>query len=438
MVLGVIGEGLIALLHIAPPGATFSSTLNSAYTTRLRDANHPGGISGLSTEQSARVKQGNCLAEIAAILFKAQHKQGGQAQLQQPKGSLMRIFEPIAAVVSQTSAQWYVRDSGVDGEHLREPLALAITLSAIGEAVEASCPAWACAIAEAWMVFLLVYDTSRPGKAPMLTAATAACTKHQIVASGAVLPARRTAERLAQVLAGGGQPPRTGLPTLVPDGLTPERHLQTALRVGHPMTAAAAPTDAVGHALQYSIDDPIDAETRRGLMRGALEELEHATIAENEFVLSKVHADVAKVLRAGSRPKQLCFMREVQYCIQAPDSDLAIGMVLGLPMLGWTPPAVGNMQRDTIPAMSIEEWGRDRIERNTRILARLGPSGDDELDDRAWKKSLAEHKLGEIEDPFMAMDDTPSRAPHWHPGRASGRCTSARWSIQCGSSITYS
>ena len=98
---------------------------------------------------------------------------------------------------------------------------------------------------------------------------------------------------------------------------------------------------------------------------------------------------VATVLSAFGT-KNVALMREIAYLCNARDIASPAYLLTGLPMLGWTPGAEGLMQRVRPPSQSVDEFLRDREDRNQKVLTPAKPSGDAALDDEAMAKTMAE------------------------------------------------
>ena len=118
MVVGLLAAHLIDLLHLAPPCATFSIALNGSAATRVRSLEKPMGLEGLSTKQADKVRVGNALAEVAAVLMQAQHDAGNLYQLEQPALSLMLEVPKMKKVLKDTGGQAFQRDACTDGAPL--------------------------------------------------------------------------------------------------------------------------------------------------------------------------------------------------------------------------------------------------------------------------------------------------------------------------------
>jgi hypothetical protein len=71
--------------------------------------------------------------------------------------------------------------------------------------------------------------------------------------------------------------------------------------------------------------------------------------------------------------KRVAFMREVVHLCSPEDYAAVSMLVMGLPMLGWSCPAFGLMDRVNHPNQSIEDFTSTRILRNSKIIERLGP-----------------------------------------------------------------
>ena len=75
-------------------------------------------------------------------------------------------------------------------------------------------------------------------------------------------------------------------------------------------------------------------------------------------------------------------------------------LAIGLPLLGWTPPARGIMSRRREPECSVAEFLDGRTEGNSNLIQRLISSGDKEVDSAAFQKTLEEVKASVLEGPY--------------------------------------
>ena len=132
-------------------------------------------------------------------------------------------------------------------------------------------------------------------------------------------------------------------PQLIPDGLTPQEHLQEALLVQHPCAVAEPSTKAVKMALQWCDGSERSLVHRRERVCKVLVRLAAATVLENDDIFKEgLHPDVARVLQAYC-PKNVVFMRELVATLDPADDEAIMCLCLGPPMLGWAPSARGLM-----------------------------------------------------------------------------------------------
>ena len=139
VVVGLLAAHLVDLLHLAPPCATFCIALNGSAATRVRSLEMPMGLEGLSPQQADKVRVGNALAEVAAVLMQAQHDAGNLCQLEQPALSLMVEFPKMKKVLADTGCQAFQRDACTDGAPWRKPLMLITATRSVGRRLKSLC-----------------------------------------------------------------------------------------------------------------------------------------------------------------------------------------------------------------------------------------------------------------------------------------------------------
>lgn len=227
--------------------------------------------------------------------------------------------------------------------------------------------------------------------------------------------------RAADVTSGGLQSKRSRLPQLVPDGLEPEEHLRRALAVQHPMASVEPSTVHVRRALRWSSMHADALIERRTKACDALQHLASCTADEDARIRQLAAREVGVVLNSYA-PKCIAFMREVSFVCQSSDNEAPLRLFLGLPMLGWAPRANGMMDRVTPPDETIEQWTSRRVERNSKLLARIGPSGDVDLDQQAYDKTLQEVRAGPMIGPFMNLQSVPVTEPSIAPRHGIWEC----------------
>ena len=165
---------------------------------------------------------------------------------------------------------------------------------------------------------------------------------------------------------------------LICDGLPPDAHLHRALSLKHPYETFCGTTPAVDYALSCQSSASITINSRKE-MASCLYELASKLNEEDEDIIRLAPPGVSAVLKAYCR-KRVAFMREVVH-VCSPDDYAAVSMlVMGLPMLGWSCPAFGLMNRVNHPIQSIEDFLSSRTSRNSKIIEKLGPSNDKTLD----------------------------------------------------------
>ena len=435
VVVGLLSSHLIDLLHLAPPCSTFPIARSLNLLTRLRSKEFPDGLPNLQPKQMEQVRIGNALAEAAAVMMKVQHKAGNLVQLEQPAGSLMEFSSAIKAALDETGAKGYQRDSCRDGAPWRKPLICFTPTGSVGVSIVAHCkgcvdhirlwgkakngvdltkmstpywPAWARAIAKRWMKVLNAHCRKEgwQNAAPLMITGNGSTIGETIEGSNFSLAKGRTVEKYADTLSSGVQPTRKALPQLIPDGLPEHLHLEAALMVNHPMTYVPSTTAPVRYALKHTTDDLNDTAARRMQVLSLMKELAEACEEENAELTMLCEATVRKVLGAFGT-KNVVLMRELAFVCGTRDITSPCALLVGLPMLGWAPGADGLMERVRCPQMPMHEFMKGRDERNRRIIAKTGPSGDAALDAEAFKKTLTEVERGVLAGPYASTDDLP-------------------------------
>jgi hypothetical protein len=269
-------------------------------------------------------------------------------------------------------------------------------------------PGWAREVAKKWEK-KIVNHRRKDGwreSAPMMLADGDQAHKEALTRSNFKPSGGRSIARAADVMAGGQQPTRKALPQLLPDGMQPATHLQAALALKHPLAYKPEATDPVKYALRYAPEETDETRRRRGEVLTVLRELAAATAQENEMILKMVDPSVEAVLRAIG-VKQVALMREISVacgsrCIASPAL-----LLIGPPMLGWTPSAEGLLERVKVPATSVAAFIEGRSERNEKILRSIKASGDAKLDLETLEKTLAEVEKGVLKGPFESMQQLP-------------------------------
>ena len=107
------------------------------------------------------------------------------------------------------------------------------------------------------------------------------------------------------------------------------------------------------------------------------------------------------------KDRRVGFMREVSWASGYPDPTIMIGLVLGLPALGWACRAPLMQVRFAPPLVQVAELSEKLDEHNRYILGRIIPSTDIELDKAAWAKSMTEVDKNFVVGPYRHIDQIP-------------------------------
>jgi len=165
-------------------------------------------------------------------------------------------------------------------------------------------------------------------------------------------------------------------------------------------------TSAVEYALENAPTDVEETMTRRKVVAEAVAQLAELLDDENKSLIKNCDKSVGKVLNAGVM-KHVALMRELAVACRTEDIASPALLLIGIPMLGWAPPAHGLLARVSPPEMSMEEWTASRHNRNDTVLRMARASGDHALDEEAYGKSVVERDLGVLDGPFTDIESAP-------------------------------
>ena len=152
-----------------------------------------------------------------------------------------------------------------------------------------------------------------------------------------------------------------------------------AHRITHPFHSKPTSTRPVSYALAHSISDALEARAQREQMQAFLEDLANAVAPEEQDITDLVDDFIRPILK----DRRVGFMREVSWASGFPDPTLMVGLVLGLPALGWACRAPLMQVRFAPPLVPVAELSERLDEHNRYILGRIIPSKDVELDKAA-------------------------------------------------------
>ena len=105
--------------------------------------------------------------------------------------------------------------------------------------------------------------------------------------------------------------------------------------------------------------------------------------------------------------RNLLVMREVSVVISWVEPKLIVDLFCGLPQHWWAMPAPTMQLREAPPEYPIEALRTDCGNRNSKLISRCRPSGDDKLDNAAWEKTQEELSSEMILGPFFDFQDVP-------------------------------
>ena len=93
-------------------------------------------------------------------------------------------------------------------------------------------------------------------------------------------------------------------------------------------------------------------------------------------------------------------MREIAYVCGARNILSLALLLIGIPMIGWSPVAEGLMERSKPPEVAVDDFFNERHVRNAKIMMKVKPSKDMELDAETFKKTMMEVERGVLVGPF--------------------------------------
>jgi hypothetical protein len=151
--------------------------------------------------------------------------------------------------------------------------------------------------------------------------------------------------------------------------------------------------------------------SRRSEVSYCIEELACLLESENKRIVGHAHPFINNVLCSGGYVKNISLMREIQLLCGSPDWGAVPYLLTGLPLLGPADPVDGMLKRTVQSQYSVKTFSDSFIEQQLKVLSRVKGSGDDELDKRAYKKSVDENTRGVLGGPFRSLDELPFDNP---------------------------
>jgi len=199
------------------------------------------------------------------------------------------------------------------------------------------------------------------------------------------------------------QPSKRVAPMLVPEGLGPSTHLAVALSMQHPFLRTPASSVLEQGTLARQQSDPQKLISFRLKAVECMVKLANALKVEYEswlpFVDERIRVIVSK--------RHIPFCREITFITGFGDLCLWPAYVLGLRMSGWAEPSFVLPVKVTVPFCNADNHPTSTIVMNHRVLASMGPSGDEALDIASWEKSRKEFDVCTLLGP-MQVDNIPA------------------------------
>ena len=433
VLLGLIFEGRVALLHVAPPCSSFSWAVNKFPSHAMRSASAPEGFWWLDGRRAEKVRLGNALALVSLRLCKAQEKVHGFWEWEQPKECLMFDLAEVSAFVWRLGvflAEVYVCAFGAPWA---KPTWVLANFAAIQELSRrcpsvphehiplvgfAPCgrnwtavagpywPAFARAWAQVWSPVLSecqVKDASHIAGLQCFDAESSLEVRLQ--KQGFVPSGRRSANVVAQRVAAGGQPARRAVPTLLPEGLGPDNHLHLALKLTHPFELPVCLPEHCMYACERRMELGKELDGVRTHSIALVEAMGKVCAPQNKVMLRYCHWLLKPVLDG----KNVALMRELSWCVAFPDRAFLADYVLGMNTLFWADPAPRFVPRLVEPLYPKEGFWDNVDAHNVAMLARVKPSGDDALDAASWEKSSAEFEDGALRGPYFSLEEVQTK-----------------------------
>jgi hypothetical protein len=182
------------------------------------------------------------------------------------------------------------------------------------------------------------------------------------------------------------QPSRRVAPMLVPEGLGPSTHLAVALSLQHPFLRAPASSLLEQSTLARQHSNPKELVLFR--LRAVEIMLLLSDALKSEYMLWLPY--VGERIRPIVAKRHIPFCREISFVTAFGDLCVWPAYVLGLRMSGWAEPSFVLPTKVTVPSCNVDEYKTPTEDMNNRVLASMGPSGDDALDIASWGKSQKE------------------------------------------------
>ena len=397
LIFGLLLEGRVRCLWLAPPCSSFSIAWNSCWKTQLRDLLSGEPLHGLRAEHVKKISMGDALCDIAIRLFEVLVRANGDAVLEQPKSSLMFKLKRFRQCVRRLALHTVSRDVCLDGAPWRKPTTLVTTCPRLWD-IHAQCcdrnhqhiqfrgqspsgKPWTLIASAYWRPFMDTVASCFDGmqadpttvatsyKAGMLPTVSVAQIDKLIEEAGFVPVGKRSSLTVGAAISSGGQSAKRVMPQLIPDHLTPEEHQEVAMQCPHPMSVGTTLFPPVRYAIEAT--KWLDTETVQWYRDRNLEtikELAAELDEEMQHCLKYVHPYTYKVLVQNQHTRHAPLMRELAMVAQIEDWSCCPTLLVGAPMLGHAVWVLGMMTRSTSATASIQDFLAMAPARNAKLI----------------------------------------------------------------------
>ena len=200
----------------------------------------------------------------------------------------------------------------------------------------------------------------------------------------------RRPERIAMVVAAGQQPTGNCRPQLIPDGLGYHGFLQAARNVKHPIEEEPVLIKEMRDAIERiaNMGEEIKAWRERQMQQVRLKAAELQE--QRALWTEQLHPRVRRVIGHLHLPLLNWMVNISNHSDVHYMETLMTGRnVVGEIGKAYIYPADNNPSKIT-----VEEWARTPGSRNKKVLSNIKATGDDDLDQLSWEKTLKEIENG--------------------------------------------
>ena len=206
---------------------------------------------------------------------------------------------------------------------------------------------------------------------------------------------------------------RVGIP------VDPQRYLEMASKLVHPVNMDSILADEVEDAVQLHLQGSVEVRKRRLQWANWLSGLVRRTAKDERCV----HAQRSDHLQQIYQKKRFLLLETCLNEAGYPDAKVASEASAGFPLVGWCPASGVFERKMRIPELHVSELGVMLASVTKRTLSSIKPSGDESLDLEVWRITLDEARAGFITQPVPAAE------------LPAGSCVSPRFGIKQGMKV---